>query len=226
MVIILTKIYIVRHCEALGNVQKLFQGITDLDITENGKSQLEYLTKRFESIELDSVYSSPLIRTQKTAKAIIGKKDMNFIINRGLIEINAGIIEGKPFLESCAKYPQLAETWSNHPEDFAPENGDTMREVYDRIWNAVKNITIENKGKTVACASHGGAIRCLLCKILHDDITKLITVPISGNTAVTLIEFDDQLNPSVKFMNDISHLPEEHRNNMAPIISSVKGVKE
>ena len=39
----MTKIYIVRHCEAIGNVKRIFQGSTDLDISETGAKQLEYL---------------------------------------------------------------------------------------------------------------------------------------------------------------------------------------
>ena len=62
----------VRHCEALGNVKRLFQGSTDLDISETGEKQLEYLKRRFEEIKLDRVYTSPLIRAYKTALAIIG----------------------------------------------------------------------------------------------------------------------------------------------------------
>ena len=34
-------------------------------------------------------------------------------------------------------------------------------------------------------------------------------MPWSENTAVSLIEFDDALNPKVVFYNDVSHLPEE-----------------
>ena len=49
----MTKIYIVRHCEAIGNVKRIFQGSTDLDISETGAKQLEYLKKRFADIPLD-----------------------------------------------------------------------------------------------------------------------------------------------------------------------------
>ena len=84
-----------------------------------------------------------------------------------------------------------------------------MRDAYERIWNTVKKIAEENSGKTVACATHGGVTRCLLCRLLIGDITKLSTMPWSENTAVSLIEFDESLNPHVVFFNDVSHLPKE-----------------
>jgi len=36
----MTEIYIVRHCEAMGNQNRIFQGISDCDVTELGKKQL------------------------------------------------------------------------------------------------------------------------------------------------------------------------------------------
>ena len=52
----MTRLYLIRHCEALGNAKRLFQGSTDLDISEMGAKQLEYLKERFSKIPLDCVY--------------------------------------------------------------------------------------------------------------------------------------------------------------------------
>lgn len=205
----MTEIYMVRHCEAMGNVNRLFQGSSDFDISETGEKQLEYLKNRFKDIKLDKVYTSPLIRARKTALAVIGDRDLKPIDEKGLIELDGGIVEGKPFVETFNSIPGLADTWDNHPEDFAPEGGEKMRDAYERIWNTVKKIAAENTGKTVACTTHGGVTRCLLCRLLKGNITKLREMPWSENTAVTLIRFDGELNPEVVFYNDTSHLPEE-----------------
>ena len=96
-VIFMTKIYVVRHCEAEGNILKMFQGLTDLDITPLGAKQLEALSKHFENIHIDRVFASPLIRALKTGKAIIGNKNLPLEIDDTLIELNGGIIEGKTY---------------------------------------------------------------------------------------------------------------------------------
>ena len=36
----MTRIILVRHCEAAGNLNRRFQGHTDAEVTENGKTQL------------------------------------------------------------------------------------------------------------------------------------------------------------------------------------------
>lgn len=187
---------------------RIFQGVTDTDITEIGQKQLNFLKKRFEDIHLDKIYSSPLIRTQKTAEAIKGKRNLDIEIMPEIIEINGGFFEGKPFKETFDAYPEMKDAWFNHPEDFAPDGGEKMRDAYERISNAFFKIVNDNKGKTVACATHGGIMRCLLCRLIYNDITKLKDTTWLDNTAVCYFEVDDGLNVSVKLINDYSHLPE------------------
>ncbi len=205
----MTEIYLVRHCEAMGNVKRLFQGSTDLDISETGEKQLEYLKRRFANIPLDKVYTSPLIRAYKTALAVIGDKGLTPIKCDGLREMGGGIVEGKPFTEAFGENPELAEIWDKHPQDFAPEGGEPMNDAYERIWSTIKEIAADNCGKTVACASHGGVIRCLLCRLLYGDISHLAEMGWSDNTAVTLLRFSGEEMPEVVFYNDASHLPPE-----------------
>lgn len=206
----MTEIYFVRHCEALGNLKRLFQGRVNLDISETGEKQLGFLKKRFENIVIDKVYTSPLIRAQRTAFAIIGDREMPAVIDDGLSEINGGIIEGRPVKDAFGSIPGLADTWDNHPQDFAPENGEPMKTAYDRIWETVKKIVEDNKGKTVACATHGGVTRCLLCRLFYGDINRLKDTGWVENTAVTLLRFDEAKPlPEVVFFNDYSHLPDQ-----------------
>lgn len=218
----MTRIYLVRHCEALGNVQRVFQGTSDFDITDLGEKQLEALKNRFADIKLDRVLSSPLIRTKKTARAIIGSKNLPLETDNGLIELDGGIVEGKPFDETFRAYPELADTWINHPEDFAPENGEPIRDAYERIWKVIKRIASDNKNKTVALSTHGGVTRCLICRLLNDDIKQLKNIPFMGNTAVTLIEFDEDLKPELIFFNDTSHLTTELINTASNVVTTIE----
>lgn len=206
----MTYIYLVRHCEAMGNHKRLFQGSTDCEISEIGAKQLEYLQDRFSSIKLDAVYSSPLIRAQETAKAISYGKGLQIAIRKNLAEIDGGVVEGKPFQEAFRAIPQLADAWNNHPQDFAPEGGEAMRDAYVRIYDEILALAHANPEKTIAVATHGGVLRCLTCRILYNDITRLKDVPWHENTAVTLIKIDDDDKIGVEFFNDYTHVPAEY----------------
>lgn len=188
---------------------RIFQGSTDLDISEDGEKQLEYLKKRFENIHIDKIYSSPLLRAQKTAKAIKGERQIEIVLLKELAELHGGVVEGRKFAEAFASIPGLADTWDNHPQDFAPPEGESMRHAYERIWEAIQYIIKNNSGKTIACASHGGLTRCLTCRLLKNDINELKNIPWSENTAVMLLEADDNMNVTIKYYNDVSHLPKE-----------------
>lgn len=206
----MVKIYLVRHCEALGNVMGIFQGTTDCDITEKGAVQLEYLKERFKDIHINKAFSSPLLRAVKTAKAVIGERDIPITPMKEFIEVYAGFIEGKDFNETFEKYPELADIWDNNPEDFAPEGAEPMREVYERVWRGINLLAgdPDNEGKTLIVASHGAAIRCLVCRLIYGDIGRLKNTDWSGNTAVTLLNCEEG-KITAEYINDTSHLPKE-----------------
>ena len=204
------KMYVVRHCEAAGNTTQVFQGSSDCEISEIGKIQLEFLKERFSSIHIDKAYSSPLKRAYKTAVAAVDGKGIKVIKDPNLSEIDGGIIEGMSFGEIFKNHAQLEYCWDNHPEDFAPEGGESMRQVYDRVWNGVLAIAKdpENDGKNILIASHGAAIRTLLCRVVLGCIERLNEMKWSDNTAVSLLIFDEN-GVRAEYINDSSHVPEE-----------------
>lgn len=217
----MTEVYIVRHCEAQGNVKRIFQGVTDLDISETGAKQLEYLAERFKDIKVDKIYASPLKRAFKTAQAIANVTGGEVVKDERFTELNGGVLEGRLFKQVFEEDPVLADTWDNHPQDFAPLGGEKMRDAYERIYDAVLDIAKKNKGKTVAIASHGGAIRCFACRLLYGDITRLKDTAWSDNTGITLVRFDDDFNPQLIFYNDSFHVPKQYlpkRNRLSSFI--------
>ncbi len=218
----MTCIYLIRHCEAEGNKKRLFQGSTDCDISETGAIQLEYLNKRFKNIHLDAVYSSPLRRAMKTAHAVADDKGLKVIPRVDLTELHGGIVEGRPFAEAFNEIEGLADTWNNHPQDFHPQDGESMRNAYERIWLEIRALAEENKGKSIAVATHGGVTRCLLCRLLYNNINRLKDVPWCENTAVTLLHVDDNLNFTVKSINDHTHVPPQFMPKRSRIIEKAE----
>jgi broad specificity phosphatase PhoE len=205
----MTRLILIRHCEAEGNHKRIFQGHTDADVSENGRTQLELLSLRCRNMPIDIMYSSPLKRAYATAQAVNRFHNLPISIEPGLIEINGGDWEGKPWSSLPDLYPEAAKAWNMAPWDFIPPNGEAMRDVYSRIWDTISRLIKENPDKTVAVASHGCAIRNFLCHVLHHSILRLNEVDWCDNTALNIIDFDSQMNPTVILLNDASHLTEE-----------------
>ena len=211
----MTRFYVIRHCEAVGNKERIFQGTFDGDVSEFGKTQLDYLSLRMRNEPVDFIYSSSRKRALATAKAINKYKNLDIIVDDRVIEINAGDWEGKQFATFPALYPEESHLWDNEPYKFKAPNGEKMIDVYNRMLNFVKEKSIEHKDKIIVIASHGCAIRNLMCWVKGKPFEELNDVIWYANTAINIFDVDDGLNPHLVVENDISHLPEEIRNNSA-----------
>ena len=205
----MTRIILVRHCEAQGNTNGVFQGHTDCEISGNGATQLELLGVRCRNMPIDAIYSSPLKRAFTTAEAINRYHSLPIQIEPRLMEINGGAWEGVSWGDLPLIYPEETKIWNTRPYDFAPKGGESMRTVYARMWEGITDIVQLNQGKTVCITSHGCAIRNFLCHALNKPIEQINDVGWCDNTAISLIDFDEELHSSVVMMNDASHLTPE-----------------
>lgn len=202
----MTRLYIIRHAEAMGNVLEFFQGRTDTEVSEKGKKQLECLAERFKDVHLDAVYSSPLLRARTTAEAVNRYHGLPVRIERDIIEIDGGEWEDRKWSELPELFPDEYELWRNRINRFAAPGGESTLQVYDRMKEAVKRIAAENIGKTAAVISHGMAIKAYLNFADGREWDNYEDPGWSDNTAVSLIEYDGGLAPHIVFKNDISHL--------------------
>ena len=93
----MTKIYLVRHAEAEGNVYRRIHGQYDSRITPNGLRQVEALRTRFQDIPIDACYASDLNRTCVTARSVYLPKGLELRRDRRFREVNLGRWEDIPF---------------------------------------------------------------------------------------------------------------------------------
>lgn len=205
----MTTIYLIRHCEAAGNIQRVFQGHMDADITPNGALQLDHLAERFKDVSLDAIYSSPLLRARRTAEAVNRHHHLPIQTDDRLMEINGGVWEGKPWASLPARCPLQSRKWLKKPWDFHPRKGEAMRQVYARMGAALSDIAAAHPGQAVAVASHGCAIRNALCWAKGWPIERLNDEGWCDNTAVSVLEFDEAGRVRVVSENDNSHLSGE-----------------
>lgn len=215
-----TTVYLVRHGEAEGNVLPYFQGTADTDLTDKGRTQLDYLAERFRDIPLDAVYYSPWRRAKATAEAVNRTHHLEMIPEYDLHELDGGDWEGIPVSELQTRYPAEFRVWTDQIWKFQAPHGETMQSVYDRMAAAVTRIARENAGKTIAVCSHGCALRNFLCYVEFGDIARLNDTGWADNTAVSCAEYDPENGWRLIMKNSISHLPKELRARPNPAWSA------
>lgn len=202
----MVKIFLVRHAEAEGNVKEFFQGRINTDVSEKGLLQLERLAERFKDIPIEALYSSPLKRAMSTAAAVNRYHGLSVITDNELMEINGGDWEGVKWSELPKIFPGEYRMWKEEINHFTAPNGESTKQVYDRMKAAMRHIASENNGRTIAVVSHGMAIKAYLNCAEGREWENYADPGWADNTAVSLIEYDDNLIPKIIFKNDGSHL--------------------
>lgn len=221
----MTKVILVRHAEAEGNYKRLFQGHHDAPVSEKGRKQMDLLALRCRNMTASAIYSSPLKRAWQTAEAINQYHHLPLYAAPDLIEICGGVWENTPWKDLPVLYPQQAKNWNLYPWDFAPDNGEPMTAVYERVYRCFMEIVAKHPGETIFVVSHGCAIRNLLCRLQYDDIHHLNDIPWCDNTAISILEFDEQYHHRFLLENDASHLDKE-TSTLANQVWCKPGVKE
>lgn len=204
----MTKVYLIRHAEAEGNLYRRVHGQYDSLITDNGYRQITALEQRFADVPIDAVYSSDLFRTMTTAQAITVPKGLPLHTRADLRELSMGRWEDRSFagLDRSDK-PMMRLFYASSP-DFRAPGGESLLEVRRRGMAAVLDIAARHPGQTVAVFAHGTLIRNTIAGFLGLPIEDVKTMGHSDNTAVACLEISgDQV--LVLYRDDNSHLPSE-----------------
>jgi len=186
-----TKIIIIRHGEADGNIERVFHGHYNSNLTATGHIQAKLTSNFLIPYPIDIIYSSDLRRTVDTAGYIARLKGLEIITKKGLREVNGGKWENVPWEELPEKYPESYENWVFNTKDAKLPDGESLMELQQRINRNVNEIVKENKGKNICIVTHGTAIRSMLCLWRGLDIENMRDLPWYDNASVTIVEYTD-----------------------------------
>lgn len=202
----MTKIYLIRHAEAEGNLYRRAQGHYNANVTPLGRRQIAALAERFRDVPLDALWSSDLYRTQSTAAAIRKyHPELALNLSERLREIDVGVWEDQPWGNLSVTYPEQMEYFTHDPARWSVPGGEPYEKVQRRIKAEVLSLAERYDGQTVAVVSHGLAIRALLCDVFGIPSERIDSLPYGDNTSVTLLTVEDS-KIAVDFYNDASHL--------------------
>lgn len=190
---------LMRHGESSANLRAIAEGGDgDSPLTGSGIDQARraghYLQSKYR--RLDAIYSSPLLRAQRTASLIAAILDCPVTLRDELLEGRLGAWNGKPM---------DALDWSLLSDDphFREHGGESPSELASRSTRCLQEIAKVHGGQTVLIVSHGAAINHGLARIFG-------TEPLTGhqyaiaNTGMTVLDWRDR--PRLIVRNDVGHL--------------------
>jgi len=201
-----TKIYLIRHAEAEGNLYRRVHGHYNSNVTELGLRQIEALRERFAEVPVDALYSSDLVRAQSTARAIGVPRGMEAETTPRLREVNMKRWEDSTWARLEREEAEQLAFYGRDPARW--EVGEPYKEKVQRISGVVRELAEHHPEETICIISHGCMIRTLLGTIMKLPSERIAEVAHCDNTGVAYLEYDKGVF-QIHYMNDASHLDEE-----------------
>ena len=158
------KLLLVRHGETDWNKKLRYQGWRDIPLNPTGLEQARLAAEALKAYAPVALFASSLTRTMQTAE-IIGKAiGLSPQSDQRLKEIRFGEWEGRTYPEVLELFPQEVRMWRECPLQAQVPGGETLKQVLERMLEALKEICSAAEGNVVV-VTHGGPIRLLLCHI-------------------------------------------------------------
>ncbi len=206
------KVYLVRHGQSEGNKNNFHQ-TEDTPLSSEGISQAKFVAKRLLTIPFDVIYSSPYVRTKKTAEIIskITKREIEYWDS--LVEVKrpteiVNLMYEDP--ESIRIRNIIRENYQDPDWKFSDE--ESFNDLVTRAQKILDHLLQHHKDQDVVCVTHGGLIKMLACLvILGEDINPQLYLRFRNhtweqNTGINVIEYTDKYGWALNHWNDIAHL--------------------
>jgi len=232
---------LVRHGETAWNKVKRLQGQTDIPLSDVGEKQARLLAARLKreqemyatgvairavytgadregmptlaaSGRIDAVISSDLSRAMQTAAPLAEVSGCEVVPCIGLRERHYGIFQGHDASAIHAQWPEAHAAWQSHDPDFAPDEGESLRQVYHRVVAALSDVARRYRGQTVICVAHGGVLDCAYRFTESVPLNAPRSYPLL-NASANAIEWQIAEHPKddrayLKAWGDVTHLTE------------------
>ena len=159
----LVQLFVFRHGETDWNLNKKFQGHSNIPLNQKGRDQAQQLRDRFDKISLDVCLCSDLDRAVETGRIAMGHHPVPFLFSSSLRETHLGDVEGMSQIEIAEKYGEdtLTRWRSVKPEDITMgfANGETKQEHLKRLKEYIEEMVKSNRQfRRVAVSTHGGSL--------------------------------------------------------------------
>jgi uncharacterized phosphatase len=143
------KIYFIRHGHTDANETSIPDPLTgeiDLPLNAVGIQQAQDAAEELKDVDFDAIVSSTLNRAYQTAEIVNQHHGLPIEI---LPEWREREVGGHVDYE-------VWKTYFNFDTNISPEKGETLSELFTRVYEAIEELKVEFKGKTILLAAHGG----------------------------------------------------------------------
>jgi 2,3-bisphosphoglycerate-dependent phosphoglycerate mutase len=160
---------LVRHGQSEWNLQNLFTGWRDVDLTEKGITEARNAGRKLKAlgVTFDIAYTSDLKRAQNTLKLILeemGQSSLQVIKNIALNERDYGDLSGLNKDDARKKWGEEQVHIWRRSYDVAPPGGESLKDTLARTlpYYVTEILPHVLRGERVLVAAHGNSLRALV----------------------------------------------------------------
>ncbi|GII27763.1 histidine phosphatase family protein [Planotetraspora mira] len=176
------RIVCLRHGQTVWNVERRFQGHTDIALDETGVAQAARAASLLAALQPTMIVSSDLRRAYDTASALGRVSGLEVVVDKDLRERGGGEWEGLTREEIKAGWPAEFEAWE------AP-GGELVTDVAERVAEAILRWSAKTGDDgLLVVASHGAALRLGIVRLMGLPQELWPAVGGLGNCAWSVLE--------------------------------------
>ncbi|MFE7119276.1 histidine phosphatase family protein [Streptomyces sp. NPDC057654] len=160
------RIVLWRHGQTLWNLERRFQGTTDIELTGTGVEQARRSARLLAALRPDAIIASDLRRAAATAAELAAVTGLEIAHDARLRETFAGEWQGLTHEEILARFGEQYTAWKRG-EAVRRGGGELETEVAERAAPVVLDHAEKlPDGGTLVVVSHGGTIRTTIGRLL------------------------------------------------------------
>ncbi|MCI0383583.1 histidine phosphatase family protein [Streptomyces sp. CNQ085] len=160
------RIVLWRHGQTAWNLERRFQGTTDIELTAAGLEQARRAARLLAALKPDAIIASDLRRAVDTAAELAAVTGLEVTRYESLRETYAGVWQGLTHEEIVERHGEEYAAWKRG-EPVRRGGGELETEVADRAAPVVERSAekLPDDGVLVV-VSHGGTIRTTIGRLL------------------------------------------------------------
>ena len=198
-------IIFLRHGQAENNTKKILAGRSPgVNLTEIGIQQAEQAGKMLKTLNISTIYSSPIDRALQTAKIVAQHCDLEPLIDDRLIELDMGKFTMMPYDEIFAKHGNVFLKFYEGSEEVSENGVETFSKVQKRVFEMVNSVVNQHKNENVVLVTHMDPIKAMVGKVLSLKPEILFELIIANASLNIFSHYDQKF-----YLKSINALPSE-----------------
>jgi len=180
------KLVLVRHGQSEWNLQNLFTGWRDPDLTQKGHEEAMLAGKKLKEAGLtfDLAYTSDLKRARITCQHIldgVGQSGLPIIRDQALNERDYGDLSGLNKDEARQRWGEEQIHIWRRSYDIAPPGGESLRDTGARVWPYYIHHILPAllRGNNLLIAAHGNSLRALIMAMEGLSSKEIVTLELA-----------------------------------------------